>query len=315
MAGNNQLLILASDARAYQQIIDQAALPLLQTAVSDAVSEASRELAECDILLGSPDLLAPALPHARRVKWVQSTWAGITPLLAKGMRRDYLLTGVKGVFGPLMAEYVLCHLLMYERKALQRYADQQAGIWASTTPGTLRGKRIGIMGLGSIGREIARMVTLFGMNTVGFSRSRRACPGVDRCYLPTELLDFVRDLDYLVAILPDTPETDGLINAEVLAAMRASAVLINVGRGNVVDEPALARALNEKRIGGAVLDVFGEEPLPAAHPFWHTPRTILTFHTAALSSAELVAPIFIDNYQRYCTGRPLQHTIDFTRGY
>lgn len=315
MARQTKLLILASDAEAYQQAIVEADLPGLTVAVSGAVDKESPALQGCDILLGSPDLLCQALPHARRLKWVQSTWAGITPLLAAGLRRDYLLTGIKEVFGPLMAEYVLCHLLTHERRFLQRYRSQQAGQWDESPPGTLRGKRLGIMGLGSIGREIARVVAGLGVRIVGFSRSQSSCPAIERCYLPAELFDFVRNLDYLVAVLPDTPATTGLIDAKVLSTMRNSAVLINVGRGNVLDEAALARALSEKKIGGAVLDVFAEEPLPASHPLWQTPNTILTFHTAAPSSAELIAPIFIDNYHRWLGGEELLNIVDFNRGY
>jgi phosphoglycerate dehydrogenase-like enzyme len=310
-----KLLILASDAAEYQKAIDRAALPGLSVAASHTVDGESRTLQECDILFGSPDLLCQALPHARRLRWAQSTWAGITPLLAEGLRRDYLLTGVKGVFGPLMAEYVLCHILAHERRFLARYHSQLARQWDETPPGTLRGKTIGIMGLGSIGREIARVVSLLGMKTVGFSRSQRSCPDVERCFLPTELADFVRDLDYLVAVLPDTPATRGLIDATLLSAMRDRAVLINVGRGSVIDEPALVRALASGQLGGAVLDVLQEEPLPASHPLWQTPNTILTCHTAALSSAELITPIFIDNYQRWRRGAPLRHRVDFARGY
>jgi phosphoglycerate dehydrogenase-like enzyme len=242
-------------------------------------------------------------------------WAGVTPLMEADLRQDYILTGVKGVFGPVMAEYVICHLLMHERRSLDRFQNQLKRQWDKTPPGTLQGKRIGIMGLGSIGLAIAGAARFFGMHTRGYSRSRSRCEEIDQCFLPGQLVAFVQGLDYLVCVLPDTPETRGLIDATVLGAMAETAVIINVGRGNVVDEPALVHALERGDIAGAVLDVFHEEPLPLAHPLWVTPNTIITSHTAAVSFPELIAPIFIDNYHRFVTEKSLNHRIDFNQGY
>ena len=118
-----------------------------------------------------------------------------------------------------------------------------------------------------------------------------------------------------MSVLPDTPETDHLIDTPVLEAMPRTSLLINVGRGNVIDEQALIRALENGEIGGAVLDVFQEEPLPESHPFWETPNTIITSHTAAMSTPALVAPVFIDNYRRFFEGIPLNHVVNFSKGY
>lgn len=315
MVKTYNLTILSTDAEEYLEIIRSASLPGLSMATVREVADDNRYLSECDILLGSPDLLAKGLAHAERAQWVQSTWAGVTPLMAPGLRRDYILTGVKGVFGSIMAEYVICYMLMHERKVLERYRRQQQKKWDMSPPSTLRGKCIGIMGLGSIGMDIAKMVKTFGMKTHGFSRSRMSSEGFDRCFLAPELIAFVEDVDYLVCVLPDTPATDGLIDGLVLKAMRDTALVINVGRGNAIDEAALVRALENGDIGGAVLDVFQEEPLPESHPLWRTPNTIITSHTAAMSSPELVAPIFIDNYRRFFNGDPLDYVVDFSQGY
>jgi phosphoglycerate dehydrogenase-like enzyme len=315
MMKGNKLMILSSDAEAYLQIINRAALPDLSIKISLGVEQNNRYLHECDILLGPPDLVSKVLSHTHRMQWVQSTWAGITPLMEPGMRRDYLLTGVKGVFGPIMSEYVICHLLMNERISLERYQNQLKRKWDTTPPGTLRGKCIGVMGLGSIGREIADMAKAFGMRTRGFSRSRTSCESIERCFLPDELIPFVGGLDYLVCVLPDTADTCGLINDSVFQSMRKTAVIINVGRGNIFHEPSLIRALENGEIGGAVLDVFPEEPLPATHPLWETPNTIITSHTAAMSFPELVAPIFIENYRRFIGRSKLKYVIDFEHGY
>lgn len=311
----NKLVILSRDADQYLELINQADLPELSIKTGRNLNEGRKPLEDCDIILGTPGLVRQALPHAPRLKWVQSMWAGITPLMETTLRRDYVLTGVKGVFGQIMAEYVICHLLMHERKSLERFRKQLKKQWDPTPPGTLQGKRIGIMGLGSIGSAVATTARFFGMKTRGFSRSRSASEGIDECFLPDRLMEFVRDLDYLVSVLPDTPETCGLIDESFLRAMADTALLINVGRGNVINEPALARALEQGEIAGAVLDVFQKEPLPPAHPFWETPNTIITSHTAAMSFPALVAPVFIDNYQRFVKGEPLNHKIDFNHGY
>jgi len=311
----NKLLILSSDADHYLEILRKAALPDLSIEICSEVNRENPHLQACDILFGSPDLVSQALPYARQLQWVQSMWAGVTPYMAPGMRQDYLLTGVKEIFGPVMAEYVTCHLLMHERKSLARFENQLQKKWDQTPPGSLMGKCIGIMGLGSIGSEIAKMAKLFGMETRGFSRSQRSCEGIDRCFLPDALMAFVQDLDYLVCVLPDTPDTSGLIDQAVLGAMRKTALVINVGRGNLIHEPSLVQALKNGDIAGAVLDVFQKEPLPAADPLWEAPNVIITSHTAAMSFPELVAPIFIENYQRFIEQKTLQYGIDFSRGY
>lgn len=311
----NKLVILANDATHYLELLMQAALPNLSIKTYTEVDQNNTDIQACDILFGQPDLISEALPQAKKVKWVQSTWAGITPLLANNLRKDYQLTGVKGIFGPIMSEYVLCHLLMHERKSFARTASQQQKNWDQTTPGTLMNKTIGIMGLGSIGAHIAKTAKFFGMTTKGYSRTQSSCEGIEHCFLPEQIIDFVQELDYLVCILPDTPETTHLINKKVLAALPKSAVLINAGRGNIIDQPALVDALHLGEIAGAVLDVFPVEPLPKKDPLWETPNTIITAHTAAMSFPELVAPIFIQNYQNFREKAALQYQIDFDHGY
>ncbi|MCG8529577.1 MAG: D-2-hydroxyacid dehydrogenase, partial [Desulfovibrionales bacterium] len=218
-------------------------------------------------------------------------------------------------FGPLMSEYLICHLLMHERKVLFRRQCQEEKRWDQTAPGSLAGKKLGIMGTGSIGAHVARTAKFFGMATRGYSRTPSHCPHIDQGFLPHQILDFARGLDYLISILPDTPATDNLINAELLTALPHTALVINAGRGNAVDETALARALTTGEIAGAILDVFKKEPLAPDHPLWRTPNTLITAHTAAMSHPTLVTPIFVDNYKRYSQGLPLAHGVDFESGY
>lgn len=311
----NTLLILSVQAAAYAKIINASGLPDLQLNAVKTVDDALAMAGEANIILGDPDLLGKVLPAMERLEWVQSTWAGVTPLTGKNCRKDYLLTGVKDVFGPVMAEYVICYILMHERSALQCLAAQQRKQWKMPRPGLLRGKRAGIMGVGSIGTAIAEAAKFFKMHTSGYSRSSSPRAFIDQMFGADQLLKFVGDLDYLISVLPDTPNTTHLINRSVFNAMKPEAVFINVGRGNAVDENGLVEALNSKEIAGAVLDVFQEEPLPKTHPFWATEGLIVTSHKAALSYPEDIAPLFIDNYRRFAAGSPLKYQVDFAKGY
>lgn len=312
---DNTLLILSQFATAYADIVNAADLPDLKISAFTTVEEALARAGEVNILLGAPDLLQKILPVMDRLEWAQSTWAGVSPLMGESCRKDYLLTGVKGVYGPIMAEYAICYMLMHERNALQGFALQQKKQWKMPRPSLLRGKRVGIMGVGSIGTAIAEAAKFFKMHTSGYSRTSSPRASIDQMFGPDQLLEFARDLDYLISVLPDTPHTTHLLDTAVFNAMKPDAVFINVGRGNVVDESALVEALRRKKIAGAVLDVFQQEPLPKTHPFWETAGLIITSHTAALSYPEDIAPLFIDNYHRFAAGDSLKYQVDFARGY
>ena len=279
-----------------------------------AATEALARYTDETILFGTPDLIADVLPAMPTVDWVQSSWAGVTPLIELE-RRDYVLTGVKGVFGPQMAEYVLGYLLERELRIAERREHQAERRWFTEFSGTLHNRRLGIMGTGSIGRHIAGMARHFGMRTVGLSRSGSPAEGFDEVLPVDSLHRFLGSLDYLVSTLPQTAETDGLLDARALAQLPRHACFINVGRGNVVDHGALIAALQDERLGGAVLDVFETEPLPQESPLWSTPGLSVTAHVAAVSHPLLIVPVFVENYRRYCRGQELDYVVDFEAGY
>ncbi|MCQ3937092.1 MAG: D-2-hydroxyacid dehydrogenase [Chloroflexi bacterium] len=301
------LLILTKDHREYHAIVEAAGLPDLKIA--------SEPTAECEIVLGAPSLIRTALGSLPNLKWAQATWAGVEPLLDPALRRDYILTNARGVFGYLMSEYVVGYLLAHERKIFQRAQAQKNQEWDKTITGVLRGKTIGLLGVGSIGAEVARTAKFFGMKVRGYTRESELSEHVDGYYHGNGLLEFANGLDYLVSILPNTGETQSIVNAELLSALPPHAVFINVGRGSAVDEHALIEALEQDKIAGAVLDVFEEEPLPKEHPFWTTKNLLMTFHTSAPSFPADIAKIFIENYRLYIEGKPLKHQVDFERGY
>jgi phosphoglycerate dehydrogenase-like enzyme len=300
------LLVLSRHADRYRQLIEAAQLPDL-TVTGDEEA--------CDVVFGEPALVAPALPRLTRVRWVQSTWAGVEPLLDPSLRRDYVLTNARGVFGGLMSEYVFAYMLAHERRLFEKRAAQQDRRWDPAPPGTLRGKVIGLLGVGSIGAALAGTAKHFGMRVKGYTRSSESSADVDEYFHGEAREPFARDLDYLVAVMPNTAATRQLVDAALLAALPPRAVFINPGRGSTVDEAALADALRTNRLAGAVLDVFAREPLPADHVFWTLPNVVITSHTAALSVPEDIAPLFIDNYRRYLAGAPLRYVVNFADGY
>jgi phosphoglycerate dehydrogenase-like enzyme len=209
---------------------------------------------------------------------------------------------------------VFGYLLAHERKIFEKRAAQLAGKWDPAHPGTLRGKRIGLLGVGSIGAALARTAKHFGMHVKGYTRASRDCSDVDE-YFHGDRAAFAADLDYLVSIVPNTAATVPLVDATLLAALPPRTVFVNPGRGNVVDEAALADALQSGRLAGAVLDVFQQEPLPPDHVFWRTPNVLITSHTAAISFPKDIAPVFIENYRRLIAGEPLKYRVDFEAGY
>jgi phosphoglycerate dehydrogenase-like enzyme len=236
--------------------------------------------------------------------------------MGQDLRKDYLLTNVGDIFSSQMAEYVCCHMLMHERKSLERFRSQQLKLWDNTVPGQLKNKSIGILGVGSIGKSIARAAKFFKMTTKGYARSPISSDYIDEGYAQgDDITSFVRDLDYLVSTLPDTPATMGLLDAGIFSAMKPASVLINIGRGSVLDEGALVDAVSRGKIAGAVLDVFKTEPLPLDHPFWKTRGILITSHTAAIGVLVDIAPIFMDNFQRFQSGIPLKYCVDFNQGY
>ena len=303
----SKLLILAQDPKEYLDRIQQAKLPDLET-----FTEFNPD---CDIVFGDTGRIKEALPNLPNLKWVQTTSAGIERLMDKSLPRDYTLTNAKDVFGESMSEYVFGYLLFHEKKILERSHAQQSKQWQRQESGRLRGNTIGLLGVGSIGAHLAYTAKHFGMSVRGFTQESESCADVDVYYHPPDIMKFVDALDYLVVVLPRTDDTNKIVNADLLNALPSHAMVVNVGRGNAVDESALADALNRKKIAGAVLDVTEQEPLPEAHPFWTTPNLLLTFHTSAISYPDDMTRIFIENYRLYVEGKPLKYQVDFEKGY
>jgi phosphoglycerate dehydrogenase-like enzyme len=254
--------------------------------------------------------------NAKRLRWLQAMAAGVEWALVPELPRKVVVTRAPGIFGPWMAEYTLGWMLWVTQR-MTRYLDaQRERRWiGDVVPDRVRGKTLLVVGLGDVGRAIARAARTLSMRVVGVNRSGRRTPGVDRVVRRADLLRALGDADFVVLTIPLTEETRGFIGERELRRMRASAWLLNIARGPIVDEKALVAALRARAIGGAVLDVFDDEPLPATHPLWTLPNVVITPHISGPSTPDEIAPIFNDNLARFVAGRPLRHVVDRRRGY
>jgi glyoxylate/hydroxypyruvate reductase A len=277
--------------------------------------EAQPVVGETEIIL-TGRIPADLVGQAHHLKWLQSMNAGIENMLGlDSLPPDVILTRVVDRFGGPMAEYVFAELLARARQLDRLREMQRERVWEHFISDTLMEKTLGVAGLGSIGAEMVRKARAFDMTVYGLSRTKERAGSVDRHFTSDAWLDFVRDLDVLVLILPLTAETDGVVDRRVLEAMKSSALLVNVGRGKLVVEEDLIAALREGTIGGAILDVFAQEPLPPDSPFWTLPGVTVTPHVSGPSTLEGVGSLFIQNLERYLIGEDLMGVVDRARGY
>lgn len=268
------------------------------------------------VCLGRPDLVALAGDRLPRLEWVQSTWAGVRPLLPLlAARPEIVATTPKGIFGDAMAEYVLGWLVALDRRLLDYVSQQREGYWKPLPDRGLTGRRVLLLGTGSIGGRVAERLAAFGMEVVGVSRSGRQTPGVARTWPTKDRLVAARRAEVLVNTLPETDATRGVIDAALLGALERGAVVVNVGRGSAVVDAALLDALATGQLSAAVLDVFEQEPLPAEHPFWTTPNIHVTPHVSAPTRDADIARVFAANLERWRTGRVLEGAVDSEAGY
>jgi phosphoglycerate dehydrogenase-like enzyme len=276
------------------------------------------EAPEAEVIVGFRPLREGAT-RARHLRWVHSMGAGVENLCRDVAGTDIIVTN-SHVHGDVIAEHVMAMALAHARRLPVVLARQAEGRWARDGAiGTvLRGRTMGIVGLGTIGTELARRAAAFGMRVWGVRRSGAPpSAGVDRVVARDRLDEVLRVADYLALTLPLTPETRGLIGARELALLPRGAFVVNVGRGGLVDEAALAEAIGAGRLGGAGLDVFEQEPLPPSSPLWRLPGVIITPHVGGSFPGFLdrAVPFFCENLKRYLTGEPLLNRVDVTRGY
>lgn len=311
----HRLLVWGPRAHQYADLLAQQGYPgPIDPATT--LAEALAVAAEAEILLGAR-IPAELLTQMPRLRWIQSPNAGVEDMVNAPVPPGVLTTRVVGLFEGYIAEWSLGYMLAHTLKLRQGLTQQGERQWQHYYIDRLEGKRLGVAGIGSIGQGVARRAAALGLQVVGLGRSQRGTEGspFTATYTTEQLLDFCRGLDFVVLTLPLTPETEGLFGEEALAALRPGALLLNAGRGRVVQEEALLGALRSGHLGGAVLDVFAIEPLPLEHPFWTEPGVTVTPHISGPSVPAEVATYFLQNYARFTSGAPLVGVIDRARGY
>jgi len=276
-----------------------------------------------DDLLARADALLAWRPPARlgarapRLRWIQSLTGGCEQWLGPDVPTHATLTCARGTHRVQMSEHILAALFLCSKDLAAIVLDQAQSRWRRRVNPTLNGATLGILGLGAIGAEVARLASLLGMRVIGTKREPAPIPGVERVLPPAETARVLAESDFVLLLLPSTAETRGLLNKAALAGMKSSAFLLNFGRGDLVVDADLVAAVRERRIAGAVLDVFTAEPLPAEHAFWTTPGIVVLPHVGGLHPHRdtLVAALWRDNLERFVAGRPLLQVVDRARGY
>jgi len=276
-----------------------------------------------DDLLARAEALLAWRPPARlatrapRLRWIQSLTGGCEQWLGPDVPAQAALTCARGTHRVQMSEHILAALFLCSKDLAAIVLDQAQSRWRRRVNPTLSGATLGILGLGAIGAEVARLASLLGMRVIGTKREPAPIPGVEHVLAPADTARVLAESDFVLLLLPSTAETRGLLNKTALAGMKPSAFLLNFGRGDLVVDADLVAAVRERRIAGAVLDVFTAEPLPAEHAFWTTPGIVVLPHVGGLHPHRdtLVAALWRDNLERFVAGRPLLQVVDRARGY
>ncbi len=276
-------------------------------------------LQETEVIL-CMDLPTEVVSKAPKLKWVQLIGAGADFLPGTGvLESPVLLTNMAGLSSRPIAEYVLGVMTMHSKQLMKYVCQMQHRDWNRLEGSELRGKTVGIVGLGHIGSEVASLCKAFGMTVLATKNNvgSEAPSNVDRVFRPAELKTMLGLCDFVVVSVALTPETRELIGEAEFKAMKPSAFFVNVARGLVVDQNAMVRALGERWIGGAALDVSVPEPLPKESPLWELPNTLVTPHCSAIyaGNKERLIDAFCENLRRYLNGQQLLNVVDKGRGY
>ena len=311
-----RLLIYHRRACELEQLIRER-LPDVEIAAGFDDATLARHLADAEALIAFHFPLE-ALPRAKSLRWLQLTSAGAEQVLpARAALERVVVTNTRGIHVELMADYALGVMVMLQWGFPRILRDQQARSWAPRLVLPLAGRTLAVVGAGAIGGEIARRAAAFGLRVLAVKRTPGPVERAAEVLTTPQLREALSRADFVVLVVPVTPETRRLVGESELRAMRSTAYLINIARASVVDEEALVRALREDWIAGAALDVFEEEPLPPASPLWALPNVIITPHIAGEPAdyARRVADVFVDNAVRFRRGEPLRNVVDFERGY
>lgn len=318
MTRRTQVLLWA-DSSAFAEAIDAAGL-------SDRVSvetvarkdrPSAEQLGRTEVLaaMGVPAGMLSSMP---KLRWVQAMTVGVDGWLAlPDLPERVTLTCARGTHRESMPENIIGALLYVAKPYAQAAENQKLRKWVPATAQPVSGKTLGILGLGAIGQDVARIAAALGMRVIGTRRRAESVPHVAEVFSPERTREVLAQSDFLLLLLPATPETENFVNAERLGMMKPNAWLLNFGRGHLIKDDDLIAAVKTKRIAGAVLDVYRKEPLPEDHPFWTTERILVLPHIGGHHPQrdKVVARLFSENLARFLDGKPLREVVDRKAGY
>jgi phosphoglycerate dehydrogenase-like enzyme len=319
MTARTHILLWADSTAAYVEAIKDAGLA--DRVVVDTLPRKEKptpeQMARTEALMsyGAPPGLLPAMP---KLRWAQSMTAGVEGWIAlPDLPENLVLTCARGTHRESMPENILGALFYVAKPYAAAVENQKRGKWVHSVAQPLTGKTLGILGLGAISQGVAALAVALGMRVVGTKRRPQPLADVAEVLPPERTPEVLAQSDFLLLLLPATPETDNFIDAARLAMMKPGAWLLNFGRGHVIKDDDLVAAVKAKQIAGAMLDVFRQEPLPADHPFWTTAGIIVLPHIGGPHPQRdrIVARLFVDNLGRFLDGKPLREVVDRKAGY
>jgi len=319
-ATNRSHVLLWTDSpAAYLDAIQAAGLAdrVAVDTLSRKEKPSAEQLARTEAMMAGavPAGLLPTMP---RLRWTQAMSAGVDNWLAlPDLPAGLTLTCARGTHTESMPENIIGALFHVAKPYAQVAEHQKQSKWVHTVAQPLTGKTLGILGLGAIGQEVARVAVALGMHVIGTKRRPTRIPNVAEVLAPEQTDEVLAQSDFVLLLLPATPDTENFINAKRLAKMKSSAWLLNFGRGQIINDNDLMAATKEKKIAGALLDVFRQEPLPSEHPFWKAPGIIVLPHIGGPHPQRdrFVARLFVENLKRFLDGEPLKEIVDRAAGY
>jgi len=313
------ILLWTDSTAAYLDAIKAAGLTdrVLVDSLPRREKPSAEQMARTEALMAVavPPGLLSAMP---KLRWVQAMTAGVEGWLAlPDLPATLTLTCARGTHRESMPENIIGALFYVAKPYAAAVENQKHNRWAHSVAQPLTGKTLGILGLGAVGQEVARIAAVLGMRVIGVRRRPEPMTNVAKVLPPDRTPEVLAESDFLLLLLPATPETDNFINAERLEKMKPSAWLLNFGRGQLIKDGDLIAAVKAKKIAGAVLDVFRQEPLPADHPFWTSEGIIVLPHIGGPHPQrdKIVARLFVDNLGRFLDGKSLKEVVDRKAGY
>jgi phosphoglycerate dehydrogenase-like enzyme len=317
-------LVVVGDPKAPQMRLLKQLPAQVEVIVSDDADELRTAVPKADILVNGGfhgTLFRQVFPYAAKAQWVHSLSTGVENMLSPELVASPIpLTNGRGVFNSVLAEFVMAAVLYFAKDFRRMIRSQSEGKWSPFDVLAARGTTLAIIGYGNLGKEAAKLAHTFGMKVVALRRRASESvhdPHLAGLYARDRLHEMLAVCDYLVIAAPDTPETKGMIGEPELNVMKREAVVINIGRGPIIVESALVRALETNRIKGAALDVFDQEPLPAGHPFYRLENVLLSPHCAdhLPGWVDMAMDRFLENFRRFSNDEPLENLVDKKAGY